>query len=289
VQRLILGICSLAALLIIITTWSCDFVIAEGASLSQSPSQTDRSGSSASPSSDTMSFGETLAKDKNNRQKSVSFGDQYNLPCPRLTALMYVSGVDIGFVMPNFSLAGIVLESDEGVDAEAIGYRFFSSNCRLSISAKKFALRNAIESEVPLNHEDPLAKILEQRRKTGQSKSTRESSGSDSHQSGIVKAERNGINLSTKAIDQDGGGTTELHRRFASSEPAIGFSGMVWFGPKNFSIYIGNAPKDLTVESHKNTLAGAYELDIRNMVARIRLLIRKDVRVGDTWMAELDE
>jgi hypothetical protein len=104
-----------------------------------------------------------------------------------------------------------------------------------------------------------------------------------------IQASAGGIRLAPKGIDPEFTGTTELWREFALPQPGLTFSGMVWFGPKNFSLYLGNVSSEFALTTETNAADGGLFFHLKNGEAHIRISVRKEVRVGDSWVTESSE
>jgi hypothetical protein len=159
----------------------------------------------------------------------------------------------------------------------AAAFIFGTPQCRFWISAKKFARRDGIEVEVPLSQSYERRSAIVPGPENGPSQLPPG-----------VQARGNQIEVSPKGIDPGLIGTTEAWRGFSSSEPQLNFSGTVWFGPKNFSLYLGNAA-DLSLTSRTNVDNKVLEIDLTNATGRIRISLRKEVLVGNSWITELNE
>jgi hypothetical protein len=257
--------------------------------------QTEPSGAAAGPNSMKFSLQhviEAVAKNRGNRAKYLRLSDAYNIPCPQVAALMYASGGGIGIIIPNFEMNGAALfQEEKNGDPNAVMFALATATCRFSIALKKFALRDGVPSEIALSsplavHTRFAAPTSKQSPTPGPSPSM---SGVTKKSTPIVTVNGNKITLDMKGIDPELVGTTELYREFASSDPALTFSGMAWFGPKNFSFYFGNAADDLSIEARRNAAEMALEVDLTNAKARMRLSIKKDVLVENSWVTEFGE
>jgi hypothetical protein len=149
-------------------------------------------------------------------------------------------------------------------------------------------LRGGVESEVPIVDQDKiqaaLIKKLLSLPPTRQQPSNAETTSTPG-----VRRDGNEAVIDLKSLDPDAIGTTSRGTTFVSPNPSLSFSGIMWFGPKNFTLYIGNPSQDLIIESRKNVKTRAYEVDLSNSEARLRFSIRKEVRVEETWLSEFDE
>jgi hypothetical protein len=245
------------------------------------------SGALDSSSSRQISLDEILdsvARGRGNRLQRLPLSDTHNVPCPHVAALIYSSGGGVGVIVPNFEMEGAALlpEEGEGKKRSAATFLLTTLSCRFTIAATKFALHDGIESEIPLGASYSGPAALTDREQT---KKPIENSPS----SAGISAQGATFSLNVKRIDPDLVGTTELFRSFALSEPMLTFSGMAWFGPKNFSVYVAGVPEDLRVETRSNGASKTLELDLVNAKARIRISIKKDVLVGNSWVTEFGE
>jgi hypothetical protein len=230
------------------------------------------------------------------RVKWILLGNLHDAPCFRLTGLLYASGDRVGVVVPNYAMDGVGVGRGPG---EAIGkalnpfsIQFGNSVCRFTITISKFALRNGVESLVAPRDQTPDAGALVVH---GKSKLPSDSAGSANTDSGrfkpggAVEVHGNRLEIHPKASDPNMVGTSSIGSTFGSSQPPLTFSGIVWFSSYNFSLYLSNAPADMTIESRKNVAAKAYEIDISNPDARIRFSVRKDILRDGSWIPDFDD
>jgi hypothetical protein len=241
-------------------------------------------------------FNERIVKAQGNRMKWILFRNLHNAPCFRLTGLLYGSGDLVGVVVPNYAMDGVSVGRGPG---EALGealnpasFLFANSVCRFTITISKFALRNGVESLVPPRDQTPDAGALVVH---GKAKLPSDSAGSANTDGGrlkpggAVEVHGNRLEINSKASDPNMVGTSGLGASFGSSQPPLTFSGIVWLGSNNFSLYLGNAPADMTIESRKNAAAKAYEIDISMPDARMRLSVRKDILQDGSWIPDFDD
>jgi hypothetical protein len=239
---------------------------------------------------------ERIAKAQGDRVKWILLRNLHDAPCFRLTGLLYASGDRVSWVAPNYAMDGVGVGRGPG---EAIGkavnpasFQFGNSVCRFTITISKFALRNGVESLVAPRDQTPDAAALVVH---GKSKLPPDSAGSANTDSdrlkpgGAVEVHGNRLEIHPKASDPNMVGTLSIGSTFGSSQLPLTFSGIVWFSSYNFSLYLANAPADMTIESRKNAAAKAYEIDISMPDARMRLSVRKDILQDGSWIPDFDD
>jgi hypothetical protein len=197
-------------------------------------------------------------------------------------------------VIPQFLQDGVGIRPGEGAEPGSFNYTFFGSTCRFAVAARKFALHDGAETEVPVisANSTPAAERVREMIRIAKEKAKEKAQYLEAPPripDPAVKVDENKIVIDTKVLDPDRVGTVEMGIRFVSSEPTLPFSGLMWFGPSNFSLYIGDAASDLSIETWRNIATKAYEVDIKNANARMRFSIRKEVYVGESWIDEFDE
>jgi hypothetical protein len=234
-------------------------------------------------------FIENFARARNNRLKAVALADTHGVACARGVAAVHASGTRVALVIPAF----IMDELGARGRVHDPTFTFGRDTCRVAITISKFARLEGGDSEIPLYEPDPKTDIaarlaLEGRRRARESENSRTEGRRSPQSDPNVSVEGNRIRLNN-SIDPERVGFVDLPVAFASPAPVLNFSGMAWFGPKNFTLLVGNAPEDLSIESRRNVATKAYEVDVINKDARVRFSIRKDVRVGDSWIAEFSE
>jgi hypothetical protein len=241
-------------------------------------------------------FNERITKAHGDRTKWILLRNLHNAPCFRLTGLFYGSGDRVGLVVPNYAMDGVRVGRGPG---EAIGkavnpasFQFADSVCRLTITISKFALRNGVESLVPPRDQTPDAGALVVHGKTKLPSNPAGSANTDSDRlkpGGAVEVHGNRLEINSKASDPNMVGTFSIGSTFGSSQLPLTFSGIVWFSSYNFSLYLANAPADMTIESRKNAAAKAYDIDISMPDARMRLSVRKDILQDGSWIPDFDD
>jgi hypothetical protein len=229
---------------------------------------------------------EEIAKRRGNRTKSLMLKDDHHVPCPRLTALIYAANDRIGMVIPNASTLGVAVEERFELELNTVNYISHNESCRLTAKVKKYLVRGHDETEIPLV--DPMALAAALSDKVSTSNSPKSHRG-ETNSRGPVHVEGNKATFNIQDVDPNRIGTTEVSTKFSSPDPALSFSGIVWFGAKNFSFYIANAASDLSIQARPSTLAKGYEVDLSNPQARISFTIIKEVHVGNAWTTEFGE
>lgn len=213
--------------------------------------------------------------------------------------MLYASGDRVGMIFPNYAMyvdrvmAVTGPRESAAHDLNPISFLIGNQVCQFTITITKFAMRNGIESLVPPlspnSQADANYKALLKKLVPTDSAGLPMTHGDRVTPGSGAELHGDKLTFNPKAVDPTGDGTFELKATFDSSQPPLGFSAMVWFGSHNFSLYLGNAPADMTIESRKNVDAKAYEIDISTQDARMRLSVRKDIDQDGSWIADFDE
>ena len=239
-------------------------------------------------------FNERVIKAHGDRMKWILFRNSHNTPCFRLTGLLSASGDRdrVGLVVPIYEMDGVGVGRGPGERIEkAVNpatFIFADSVCRLTITISKLALLNGVESLLPPLEQPPdVGALIEKAKLLSGSANT----GSDPLKSGggAVEVHGNRLEINPKASDPNKVGTFGIGTAFGSSQLRLTFSGIIWFSSYNFSLYLANAPADMTIESGKNDAAKAYEIDVSMPDARMRLSVRKDILQDGSWIPDFDD
>jgi hypothetical protein len=285
----------LIALVLAVTLAGVSNASAQGSAFGQEPSshQTQRASTSGEAGANKFSieaFNENSARARNNRLKAVPLADTHGVACARGVAAVHASGMRVALVIPTFVLEEL------GVRGRVRDptFTFGRGSCRLAITISKFARLEGGDSEILLYEPDPNTDIaarlaLEGRRRAMEAENSGANDRGPPQSDPNVSVEGNRIRLNTNNMDPDRVGFWDLPVVFASPVPVLNFSGMAWFGAKNFTLLLGSVPEELSIESRKDAATKTYMLDVTNNEARVRFSIKKEVLVGDSWVTEFSE
>ena len=262
-----------------------------GHAWAQEPKATGTEGAVGETSSGKFSMAvlnEKLARARNNRLKAVALADTHRAPCARGVAAVQASGTRVALAIPTFIMDQVGARGNVHDPTLTLG----RGTCRLSITISKFSRLEGGDSEILLYEPDPSTDVsarlaLEGRRKAMEADDPKDSRPPQGDPN--VSVEGNRIRLNTNNMDPDRVGFWDFPVVFASPAPVLSFSGMIWFGPKNFTLLLGSVPHDLSIEARKDAATKTYQVDVVNKEARVRFSIRKEVLVADSWVTEFSE
>jgi hypothetical protein len=230
---------------------------------------------------------EKLTSSLNSRMKTVWFNDPHGGICPQLMSFVYSKISDFRFITPNF--IGTFYGNK---DKEANSKVFVIGNraCRYTLTMKKFVSQDGVETQLPLrDNEKKLREIFENLERV-----IRESNaalGEDERQkqprNGPIEIEGNKLILHIDRMDPDQAGMTFDGVAFESSDVRKEFSGIVYFAPKSFSVYITDVP-DFKIGYRKDHAKKSHEVDIMNSTSRLNISLQKEV-LGNGWTVVFDD
>jgi len=71
---------------------------------------------------------------------------------------------------------------------------------------------------------------------------------------------------------------------FDNPSKPLNFTGIAFFVPTTFTVYLANAEKDLTIASESNFLTHTYQVEIKNAQAALRISINKELYSNGQWV-----
>jgi hypothetical protein len=71
---------------------------------------------------------------------------------------------------------------------------------------------------------------------------------------------------------------------FVNPSKQLNFTGIGFFAPTTFTIFLANAEKDLEIASESNFLTRTYKVEIRNAQAGLRILINREIYSNGQWV-----
>jgi hypothetical protein len=213
---------------------------------------------------------------QNNRMKIVEFDDSRETACPQITSLFYALKNRITFITPNYVLNDNGVYSNESYENNAEDFFFENRHCRYFLTVKRYDIADGVETEATIGR-PPSAELSN---RTGRDPPDQKRSDSSSDNPVYVKDNR--IVISLDRIDPGKVGYTQLGVRFQSRND-MDATGIVYFGPKSFTIYLVNVAENFMLESEKDRDMRAYQVNLRNAQSRISLSIKKEVAVDGLW------
>jgi hypothetical protein len=214
---------------------------------------------------------ERLATAQNNRMRILEFEATRDAECPRPVGLLYSIGPRLVIIVPHTSadFGGVSLQGAEFDNSrEAV---FSKAGCRYVLRVQRFEKQNGAEVGLPIF---TLAQEVPQR------------AGNRSSQAKLpvgVSVEKNRIRIDPTAIDPGQLGNTQLSIRFNEPKRKIDFNGMIYFGPKSFTVYLTNVEPELAVDTRFDDAARAHWIDIKNADSRVQLVLWREILSDGTW------
>jgi hypothetical protein len=196
-----------------------------------------------------------LVEVTNNRVTIVKFDDDVETKCPILTSLFFSTDKRLELLTPNFSLddatqTTIYVEGNgpEGKSADVVVQ---NTACRYVLTVKRYDRDGDVEKEVQARD--------------------------------IPK-----INRSFKAPlagDRDQKiGFRETVVPLENPLKPLNFTGIAYFAPTTFTVFLANAEKDLAIASESNFLTHTYKVEIKNAEATLRISIDKEFYSNGQWV-----
>jgi hypothetical protein len=180
-----------------------------------------------------------LAEFRNNRVTIVKFDDDLETGCPTLTSLFFSAGNMLELLIPNFSLydaAGTTVYP-EGSGPNSTDFVVQNAACRYVLTVKRYDRDGEVEKEVPVRRGSPPPLKVEP------------------PEDGAVEPRKvEGIEMRGDSIHIDPArlagdqkiGFTETSVPFDNPSKPLNFTGIAFFAPTTFTVYLANAEKDLT-------------------------------------------
>jgi hypothetical protein len=198
-----------------------------------------------------------MAEHRNDRVTIVKFDDDLEIKCPTLTSLFFSAGNQLELLTPNFSLrdaAGTVLYSEgNGQDASSADFVVGNTACRYVLTVKRYDRDGEAEKEVRVRD--------------------------------LGKINKDWVFKAPPAGDRDQKvGFSEVTVPLVSPSKPLNFTGIAFFAPTTFTVYLANAEKDLTIASESNFLTHAYKVEIKNAQAALRISINKELYTNGRWV-----
>jgi hypothetical protein len=202
-------------------------------------------------------FMNKLAEAENKRVTIVKFDDNLETKCPTLTSLLFSTGNRLELSTPNFSLHGTagtyVYSQGNGSDSAEFVIR--NAACRYVLTVNRYDRDGDVEKEVRARD---LAKI-------DQGWTFLDTAG--------LKGDRN-----------DWIGLNEAIVPFDNPANPLNFTGIAFFAPTTFTVFLANTEKDLTIGSESNFLNHTYKVEIKNAQATLRISINKELYSNGQWV-----
>jgi hypothetical protein len=220
-----------------------------------------------------------MAEAWNNRVTIVKFDDDIETKCPTLTSLFFSAGNWLELLTPNFSLydaAGTTIYSERN-SAEGKSADFVVQNaaCRYLLTVKRYDRDGEVEKEVqvrqrrpsPLKIERPASRAVESQNIPG------------------IKSQVDRIHIDPGLLAGDEKiGFTETTMPFDNPSKPLNFTGIAFFAPTTFTVYLANVEKDLTIASESNFLTHTYKVEIKSAQAALRISINRELYSNGQWV-----
>ncbi len=186
------------------------------------------------------------------RETTVKFDDDLEAKCPVLTSLFFSTGHRLKWLTPNFSLDdAIVYVAGRGPDGTSADVIVQNASCRYVLAVKRFEREDEEEKVVRVKYIPTVPRVLEPR---------------------------------PAKIRDDKDGLGEEGVSFVNPSRRLDFTGMAFFAPTTFTIYLANADKDLKIASESNFRTHTYKVEIKNAQAALRISINKELYSNGQWV-----
>jgi hypothetical protein len=202
-------------------------------------------------------FMNKMAEVRNNRVTIVKFDDDVGSKCPTLTSLFFSAGNRLELLTPNLSLGDaaqttVYLEGG-GPDRSSADFVVQNTACKYVLTVKRYDRDEDAEKEVQAR-DLPII-----------------------HKGGVFKPR--------PADDRDEKiGFRESTVLFDNPSKLLNFTGIAFFAPTTFTVYLANAENDLTIASESNFLTHTYKVEIKNAHAALRISINKELYSNGEWV-----
>lgn len=196
-----------------------------------------------------------LAEVTNERVTIVKFDSDVDTRCPTLTSLFFSTRSILELLTPHFSLGGAVETNvymgGTGPEEKSADLVVQNSTCRYVLTVKRYDRDGETETEVQAKYRPQAdARWISPRPNE--------------------KDEKIGL---AKSIVQ-----------FVDSPNHLNFTGIAFFAPTTFTVYLANAEKDLLIASESNSLTRAYNVEIKNAKAALRISINREFYSNGRWV-----
>lgn len=231
--------------------------------------------SSLSPREALETLRERLEIQEKNRIKNIYLRDGREEKCPQFTSFIFSVGSRFRWIIPTFSVNGVVISSRNGYQAKmSREFIFSNASCKYTIAVKRHMVTDAMKHEVAPKLTD-IPELLAQLK-------------ADSAIQPANPNIRGSINTDKKITmtreDANNSGYLQLGINYGAAEPPIDFSGIAFFGPHNFSLYLGNVPDDVQADAKGVADTRSYNLSVGNSNASMDFTLAKEVLLDGIWI-----
>ena len=199
-----------------------------------------------------------MAEASNNRVTIVKFDDNVESKCPKLTSLFFSARNSLELLTPNFSLrdaiSTIVYSTGNGSESSA-DFVVQNESCRYVLTIKRYDRDGGDEKPVPVRD---LPEVAQMNPKFV-----------DPVRPASERDDKVGFNESTVPFD--------------NPLKSLSFTGIAFFAPTTFTVFLANVQKDLAIASESNLLTHTYKVEIGNADAVIRISINKELYLDGQW------
>ena len=196
-----------------------------------------------------------MAEARNNRVTIVKFDDDIETKCPILTTLFFAAGNKLEWVTPNFNLNDAarttVYFEGSGPEEKSVDFVIENAACRYVLTVKRYDRDGDSEKEVPVKY--------------------------------IPKISRGWVFKSFPENHQKIGLAEDVVT-FISPSKELNFTGITFFAPTTFTVFLANVEKDQTLASESNLLTRTYKVEIKNAQAALRISINREIYSNGQWV-----
>ncbi len=197
-----------------------------------------------------------MAEARNNRVTIVKFDEDTETKCPTLTNLFFSAGDKLEWATPNLNLSDaakttVYLEGS-GPEEKSADFVIQNTACRYVLTVRRYDRDEDVEKEVRVRF--------------------------------IPKIHRGGDFKPRPSEERDEKiGVRETVVSFVNPSEPLNFTGIAILAPTTFTVFLANAEKDLMIASVSNFLTRAYNVEIKNAKATLRISINREIYSNGQW------
>lgn len=189
-----------------------------------------------------------------NRVTTVKFDDDIETKCPTLTSLFFSTGDRLELLTPNFSLRDaarttVYLEGS-GLEEKSADFVVQNTSCRYVLTVRRYDRDQQTEKEVQVSHIPKINHV----------------------QARPVEDRDQKIGFREAVVS------------FVKPLEQLNFTGIAFFAPTTFTVFLANAEKDLMIASESNSLTRTYKVEIKNAQAALRISINREIYLNGQWV-----
>jgi hypothetical protein len=218
---------------------------------------------------------ERVTSTQNSRVKTVRFDDPHDGICPQSASFIYSRGYGFRFMTPVF---GGLAYSNEDRESNSMKWVLGNRACRYTLTVKKFVTKDGQETQLALYNDDEIVKekfeaLLRVMAESPEARPVQPG--------GPIEIEGDKVIIRVDKSDPDKAGVSLNGVGFESSDKRKEYTGIFYFAPKSFTVFIADAP-DYKIGYRKDAANKSHEIDIANSESRLSISLQKEV-LGNGW------